>query len=75
VDVTDTTWIANSGIISTDSAGNVIGGEASFPMGLSELLDGSCLKFSLNREFHVGYGRQIVQIDHVLTLYTGVGAK
>lgn len=75
VDGTDTTWIANSGNISTDSAGNVIGGEASFPLGLSELLDGSYLKFSLNREFHVGYGRQIVQINDVLTLYAGVGAK
>ncbi len=75
VDGVDTTMIANSGTISTDSAGNVIGGEASIPLGLSELLNGSYWKFSLNREFHIGYGRRIIHIDSVLTLHAGIGAK
>ncbi len=75
VDGTDTTTILNSGNISTDSAGNVIGGKASVPLHLSELFDGSFLKFSLNREFHVGYGRRLMNIDSVFSLYAGVGAK
>lgn len=75
VDGVDTMTIANSGNISTDSAGNVIGGSASIPLHLSELLNGSYLKFSLNREFHVGYGRRLLNIDSVFTLYVGAGAK
>ena len=75
VDGTDTTMILNSGSISTDSAGNVVSGVASVPLRLSELLNGSYLKLSLNREFHVGYGRRLLNIDSVFTLYVGVGAK
>ena len=75
VDGIDTTTILNSGTISTDSAGNVIGGKASIPLHLSELLNGSFLKFTLNREFHVGYGRKILHKEDVFTLYAGIGAK
>lgn len=75
VDGIDTTTILNPGNISTDSAQNVIGGQASIPLPLSQILNESHIKLSLNREFHIGYGRRILNIDSVFTLYAGVGAK
>ncbi len=71
----DTVMIANSGTISRDSAGNVISGQASIPLKLSELLNDSYIQLSLNREYHIGYGRRILHIDSVFTLRAGVGAR
>ncbi|MBL7898410.1 MAG: hypothetical protein JNJ99_07735 [Crocinitomicaceae bacterium] len=72
---TDTVNIANYGNMSTDSSGNVIGGTANIPLPLSELVGDSYLRLSLNREYHVGYGRKILNVDSVFTLYGGIGFK
>ena len=72
---TDTVLIGNYGEMRADSAQNVTGGQASIPLNTSELLDGSYLRLSLNREFHLGYGRKIFEIDSTFALYGGVGAR
>lgn len=72
---TDTVTIANDGNMSADSSSNVISGQASVPLNLSELMDGSYLRLSWNREYHIGYGRKILDLDSNFTLYAGVGAK
>jgi len=71
---TDTSLVANTGTYQ-DSSGTVISGQASVPLNLSALLDGTYLKLSWNREYHVGYGRQIINIDSNVIVYAGVGAK
>ncbi len=72
---TDTVNIANYGSMSTDSSGNVIGGTANIPVPLSDIVGDSYLRLSLNREYHVGYGRKILNVDSVFTLYGGIGFK
>lgn len=72
---TDTVNIANYQNMRPDSAGNVISGTASFPLPLSQLVGDSYLRLSLNREYHIGYGRKILNIDSVFTLYGGIGVK
>ncbi|MBI3133092.1 MAG: hypothetical protein HYZ14_00310 [Bacteroidetes bacterium] len=72
---TDTVNIANYQNMSADSSAAVISGTASSPLPLSQLVGDSYLRLSLNREYHVGYGRKILNIDSVFTLYGGVGFK
>lgn len=72
---TDTVYIENYENMSKDSSDAVISGKVSVPLRLSEILNGSAIKMSWNREFHIGYGRQLFAIDDVLTLRVGVGAK
>lgn len=72
---TDTVNIANNQNISQDSAGNVVGGTASIPWNMSQLVGNSQMRMSLNREFHVGYGRRLLNIDSVFSLYGGIGFK
>ncbi len=74
VEGVDTSLVANDGSYN-DSTGNVISGHASVPLNLSELLDGTYLRFSWNREYHIGYGRQLINIDSNVVVYAGVGAK
>lgn len=72
---TDTVNIANYQNMRPDSSGNVIGGSASVPLPISQLVGDSYLRLSLNREYHIGYGRKILNVDSVFTLYGGVGFK
>lgn len=72
---TDTVNIANYQNMRPDSSASVLGGTASVPLPLSALIGDSFLRLSLNREYHIGYGRKILNIDSVFTLYAGVGAK
>lgn len=74
VDGIDTTMVANDGTYG-DSTGAVISGHASVPLNLSELLDGTYLRLSWNREYHIGYGRQLLDLDSNVIVYGGVGAK
>ncbi|MGV6861215.1 MAG: DUF5723 family protein [Putridiphycobacter sp.] len=71
---TDTTLVPNDGSYD-DSTGQVISGHASVPLNIGQLIDGSYLRLSWNREYHVGYGRQIINLDSNLIIYAGVGAK
>jgi len=71
---TDTSMVANDGTYG-DSTGTVISGHASVPLNLSDLLAGTYLRLSWNREYHLGYGRKLLDLDSNLVLYAGVGAK
>lgn len=70
----DTVTVANTGTYG-DSTGAVLSGQASIPLNLSQLLDGTYLRLSWNREYHIGYGRKILDLDSNLIVYAGVGAK
>jgi len=72
---TDTVNIANYQNMRPDSSGSVTGGTATVPKLISELIGDSYLRLSMNREYHIGYGRKILNIDSAFTLYGGVGVK
>ena len=72
---TDTVRIENYGNMSSDSSGNVISGHASVPLNISDILGDSYVRLSLNREYHIGYGRKLFGKDTSFALYAGVGAK
>ncbi|MEX1001834.1 MAG: DUF5723 family protein [Crocinitomicaceae bacterium] len=72
---TDTVRIENNGNMSYDSSQNVISGQASIPVPISELVGDTYLRLSLNREYHIGYGRKLFGKDTSFALYAGVGAK
>lgn len=74
-DGVDTVNIANYSNMSPDSASSVLGGTANIPFSISDLMGDSYLRLSLNREYHVGYGRKILNVDSVFTLYGGIGFK
>lgn len=71
----DTVNIANYANMSPDSAGSVLSGTASLPLPISSIVGDSYLRLSLNREYHIGYGRRLFSLDSAFTLYAGVGAK
>ena len=68
----DTSIVANNGNFSDST---VLSGQASIPLNISSLLNGTHLRLSWNREYHLGYGRKILNLDSTLILYAGVGAK
>ena len=71
----DTVNIANYENMRPDSSANVTGGTASAPSPISDIVGDSFLRLSMNREYHIGYGRRLLNIDSVFSLYAGVGAK
>ncbi|UKN02678.1 DUF5723 family protein [Paracrocinitomix mangrovi] len=71
----DTTMVANYENMSPDSAQNVLSGSASIPLNISDFVGDSYLRLSVNREFHLGYGRKLFGKDSTFALYAGVGAK
>lgn len=71
----DTTMIANTGNLSEDTLRSVIAGNISSPLLVSELTNGSRIKFSWNRYFNFGYGRKIFGDPEQFALYGGVGAR
>lgn len=72
---TDTVLIANYGEMRPDSAQNVVAGQASIPLNTSELINGTYLRLSLNREYHLGYGRRLFGVDSTFEVFAGVGAR
>lgn len=72
---TDTVMIANYQNMGADSSSNVISGQASVPLNISDLVGDSYMRLSLNREYHLGYGRKLFGKDSSFALYAGVGAK
>jgi hypothetical protein len=71
----DTSRIANNPNISEDTLNSVINGTASNPDLLSEITDGSRIKFVWNRYYNFGYGRKILGKDSTFALYAGVGGR
>lgn len=74
VDGIDTSMVANNSSYS-DSTGVVLSGQANIPLNISSLMDGTHLQLSWNREYHLGYGRRIINIEDKLELFGGVGVK
>ncbi|MEX1191942.1 MAG: DUF5723 family protein [Brumimicrobium sp.] len=71
----DTTTIANSNGLSEDTLNAVFKGKANNPKSLSEITEGSRIKFVWNREYNFGYGRKIFGSDSTFALYAGVGGR
>ncbi|WP_107039998.1 DUF5723 family protein [Brumimicrobium mesophilum] len=71
----DTSTIANSENISQDSLAAVIEGVRDNPLLISQITDGSRIKFSWNRNFNIGYGRKVFGNRETFALYAGVGAR
>ena len=71
----DTSVIANSSNLSEDTLSAVIRGTVNDPLSLSEITEGSEIKFSWNREYNIGYGRKIFGDDSTFALYGGIGAR
>ncbi len=72
----DTVNIANYQNMDPDSVQNVTGGTASVPLQISQILGADTyLRLSLCREYHIGYGRKLIDLDSNFQLYAGVGAK
>lgn len=72
---TDTSMIANSGNLSTDTLNAIISGSASVPLNLSQLMDGTDIRFSWNRHYNFGYGRKLFGTDSTFALYAGIGGR
>lgn len=73
--MSDTMMIANYDNMSSDSAQYAISGSAAVPLNLGDIIGDSYLRLSVNREFHLGYGRKLFGKDSIFALYAGVGAK
>lgn len=73
--VNDTSVIANTGNLSTDSAQNIISGQASVPLNFSKLFADSKIAMSWTREYNLSYGRKLFGLDSTFMLYGGVGVK
>ena len=58
----DTIMIGNYNNMSPDSLLNVVAGHASIPLNVSGLFNNSHIRLSWNREFHLGYGRRIINL-------------
>ena len=71
----DTTVISNTGNLSQDTLSSVIAGNIGSPKLISELTQGSRIKFLWNRHFNFGYGRKIFGDPEKFALYGGVGVR
>jgi hypothetical protein len=71
----DTTTIANSNGLSQDTLNAVFSGKASNPQRLSDITEGSRIKFVWNREYNFGYGRKLFGSDSTFAFYAGVGGR
>lgn len=71
----DTSRIANSGNLSDDTLAAVIQGTASVPLGLSQFMDGTEIRFTWNRYYNFGYGRKVFGKDSTFVLYAGIGGR
>lgn len=71
----DTSMIANNTSISTDTLGNVIGGSANIPLGITKITEGTEIRFAWNRYYNVGYGKKLFGSDSTFALYGGIGGR
>lgn len=72
----DTLKIANYDNMSPDSLLGVLSAQASVPINVSQLFEGSNIKLSWNREFNLGYGRRILNLkDGLFEIFAGVGVR
>lgn len=72
---TDTSVISNNGNLSEDTLAAAIEGTATVPLQLSELTNGSRVKFTWNRHYNIGYGRKIIGDDSTFAIYGGIGGR
>lgn len=71
----DTTTIANNPNLSNDTLAAVVFGSRNNPLLLSEITNGSSIKFQWNREYNFGWGRKILGNDSTFAIYGGVGGR
>ncbi len=71
----DTSTIANNPNLSQDTLGSVIRGSSNSPDLLSDITNGSRIKFVWNRFYNFGYGRKIFGQDSTFAFYAGVGGR
>lgn len=72
---TDTSRIYNSGNVSNDTLAAVIEGTISVPLKLSEITEGSEIRFAWERHYNFGYGRKVLGSDSTFAIYAGVGGR
>lgn len=72
---TDTSMIPNTGNLSEDTLAAVIQGSLSNPLSLSQLTEGSEIRFAWNRYYNFGYGRKLVGNDSTFAVYGGIGGR
>lgn len=72
---TDTTVIQNHPNISEDTLAAVVQGTITNPLLLSQITDGTKIKFTWNRHYNIGYGRKIIGDDSTFAIYGGIGAR
>jgi hypothetical protein len=72
---TDTSQIANTGNLSTDTLAAVIAGNANNPLSLSQFMDGTEIRFAWNRHYNFGYGRKVFGDREKFALYAGIGGR
>ena len=70
----DTSMVQNNGSY-IDSSGVVLNGQVNIPLNISQLINGTSLKLSWNREYHLGYGRRLFNIENKLEVFAGIGVK
>lgn len=71
----DTSIIANDPSLSQDTLNSVIRGTANNPELLSDITEGSRIKFVWNRYYNFGYGRKLFGKDSTFAFYAGVGGR
>jgi len=71
----DTSIIANSPNISSDTLSHVIQGRINVPLKLSDITNGSSIHLVWNRSYNFGYGRKIIGKDSIFEIYGGIGGR
>ena len=71
----DTSTIANSISLSTDTLSAVIQGTIAVPLNLSDITNGSSIRASWNRYYSFGYGRKLFGNDSTFAVYAGIGGR
>lgn len=71
----DTSRIANRENLSKDTLQAVVAGDISSPLLISELTNGTKIKYRWDREWNIGYGRKIIGNPNSFALYGGVSAR
>lgn len=72
---TDTTTIQNDPNLSEDTLAHVVQGTIAVPLMLSQITNGSSVKFTWNRNYNLGYGRKIFGNDSTFAVYGGIGGR
>jgi len=67
--------VANSANLSEDTLAAAIAGTITVPLPLSDITNGSRIKFTWNRHYNLGYGRKLFGDDSTFAIYGGVGGR